>query len=195
MPSTLPNMSGHSESPPRSARTGSVSGNRPTRFVGVSATLLIAMWTWGCGTSTPTLDAARVQSAVASSILTERGLRSTVTCPSNVPREANHVFTCTARLDVGRYPVTVVETDGTGHVRYESRRPLVALNVAKVEHAIATSILRERHLVATVTCPAEVLQRSGIAFTCTAVISGRSRRYPFSVTEVDEQGHVQYVGR
>jgi hypothetical protein len=38
-----------------------------------------------------------------------------------------------------------------------------------------------------------VIQKAGIVFTCTATVAGRS--YPFAVTEVDDHGHVRYVGR
>jgi len=148
-----------------------------------------------CGSSEPKLDTARVEHAVEASILAQRGLRTTVTCPSEVPIKTNYTFTCNAKLDVGSYPVTVVVTNSKGHVRYENRAPLVALNTEKVEHAIAASIAGQRHLAATVTCPHEVLQRTGIVFTCTAVVSGSSKQYPFEVTQVDNNGRVKYVGR
>ena len=61
-----------------------------------------------------------------------------------------------------------------------------------VQRAIERSILQQRRLRASVTCPSQVLQRAGITFTCEAAVGGR--RYPFSVTEVDNGGHVHYVG-
>ena len=99
-----------------------------------------------CGSSESKLDTGRVERAVAASILAQRGLRTTVTCPSDVPLKAGYSFTCNAKLDVGSYPVTVVVTNSKGHVRYENRAPLVALNIEKVEHAIAASIASQRHL-------------------------------------------------
>ena len=148
-----------------------------------------------CGSSEPKLDTARVERAVATSILTQRGLHTTVTCPSDVPIKTGHGFTCNAKLDVGSYPVTVTITNSKGHVRYENSAPLIALNIEKVEHAIAASIASQRHLSAVVTCPQEVLQQKGIVFTCTAVVSGKPKRYPFAVTEIDNKGQVRYVGR
>ncbi len=147
-----------------------------------------------CGSSEPKLDTGRVERAVAASILAQRGLRTTVTCPSNVPIKTGYSFTCEAKLDVGSYPVTVVVTNSKGHVRYENHAPLVALNTEKVEHAIAASIASQRHLTATVSCPQEVLQRAGIVFKCTAMVNGSSTRYPFVVTQVDNHGRVRYVG-
>jgi hypothetical protein len=148
-----------------------------------------------CGSSEPKLDTARVQRAVAASILTQRGLHTTVTCPSDVAVKTGNTFTCAAKLDVGSYPVTVIITNSKGHVRYENRAPLIALNTGKVENAIAASIALQRHLSAKVTCPKEVLQKAGIVFTCTAVVSGKSKRYPFVVTQIDNNGRVRYVGR
>ncbi|HEV7161873.1 MAG TPA: DUF4333 domain-containing protein, partial [Solirubrobacteraceae bacterium] len=95
----------------------------------------------------------------------------------------------------GAYPVTVTELDGSGKVSYRSSRPLIALNVARVQRAIEASIGKQRHVNARVSCPPEVLQRAGITFRCTAVIDGTSRSYPFAVSEVDNAGHVRFVGR
>lgn len=148
-----------------------------------------------CGSSESKLDTGRVERAVAASILAQRGLRTTVVCPSDVPVKTGYKFTCDANLTVGSYPVTVVVTNSKGHVRYENHAPLIALNTEKVEHAIAASIASQRHLSATVTCPEEVLQKAGITFTCTAVVAGNPKHYPFVVTQVDNHGRVKYVGR
>jgi hypothetical protein len=163
------------------------------RLPGLAAAILATYSLTSCGSSTPTLNTGAVERAVAQSILTQRHLYATVGCPSKVPRKAGLVFTCTASLNVGTYPVLVTETNDRGHVRYQNQAPLIILNIARVEGAIRQSILSQRHLQSTVTCPAEVIQRAGIAFTCTATVSGQ--QYPFAVTEVDGNGHVRYVGR
>jgi hypothetical protein len=147
---------------------------------------------YGCGSSTPKLNTVAIERAIEGSILAERSVHATVVCPSKVVRKAGLTFVCTAKLEVGTYPLTVTETDASGHVRYENNSRLIILNITNVEKAIAQSILSQRHLPATVTCPAEVIQQSGIRFTCTATLSGR--RYPFAVTEVDSNGHVTYLG-
>jgi len=147
-----------------------------------------------CGSSARSLDSAKVERAIAKSILSERGLYATVACPSKIPQKAGHAFVCAAHLDVGAYPVTVTESDGGGHVRYQDERPLVTLNIARVQRAIEASVFSQRRLRATAFCPAEVLQRAGLVFRCTAVIDGGTRRYPFIVSEVGNAGHVQYVG-
>ncbi len=156
----------------------------------VSAMLLV-LWLPGCGSTRTTFRTGRVEHAIADSILTQHHLRATVRCPTVVPRRAGFVFTCTARLSVGTYPVVATETNRRGHVSFRNTAPLLTLDVAAVERAITRSIVSQRHLRSTVSCPEEVLQMAGITFTCTATVNGR--HYPFSVTEVDGDGHVRYV--
>jgi hypothetical protein len=166
------------------------------KLVSLAAAILSSMLVSVCGkSSTVNLSSVRIGYAVESAIAQQRGLQTTVACPSKIPQRAGYVFTCSARLDAGAYPVMVTETDAHGHVRYENPGPLSTLNVAKVQQAIWLSILRQRRLRSTVTCPAEVLQQAGVTFTCNAVISGKGYRYPFAVREVDSKGHVQYLGR
>jgi Domain of unknown function (DUF4333) len=171
---------------------------RGVRLLNPAAALLTAslcgctLSLFGCGSSTSSLHTVTVERAIASSILAQRQLYATVSCPSKVPQKAGFAFTCTAHLNIGTYPVSVTETNNSGHVRYQNRTTLVTLDVAGVQRAIAQSILSQRGLHSTVTCPAEVIQKAGITFTCVATVNGR--RYPFAVTEVDDHGHVRYVG-
>ncbi len=160
----------------------------------LAAAVLVAAFVAGCGSSTQDLDSAKLESSIAGSILTEHGLHTTVQCPSHVPQQSGRRFTCVARLEAGTYPVTVTEIGKDGHVRYANERPLVTLDVAKVQRAIAASVLAQRHVHATVTCPSEVIQQAGVVFSCTAAIAGGSHRYPFEVSETDDAGHVRYLG-
>lgn len=124
----------------------------------------------------------------------ERGLDSIVACPAGIPQQQGHVFVCAARLDVGSYPVTVTEINSSGKVRYGDAAPLVVLNVAKIERSIEASVFTQRRLRATASCPVEVKQEAGLVFRCIAVIDGTPQRYPFVVSEVDNAGHVRYLG-
>lgn len=160
---------------------------------GLIAGGLLALSLFGCGRSAQTLSTAPIERAIAQSILAQRHVHTRVDCPSTVQRKAGFIFKCTARLIVGTYPVLVTETNDNGHVRYENASRLAVLDSAKVQRAIGRSIRSQRHLHATVTCPAEVLQQAGVGFTCTATVGGRA--YPFAVTEIDADGHVRYLGR
>jgi hypothetical protein len=189
-----PSVNGSEASPDRIRTVG----QRPTGVLRhthpiVAATaILLAVFFSACGSATPTLNTVAVEHAVAESILTQHHLHAHVACPSNVQQKAGLVFTCAAKLDVGTYSVLVTETDGAGKVRYQNAAPLIILNIAKVERSIERSIHRQRALHATVTCPPEVIQKAGIVFTCIATVNGR--RYPFTATEVDSEGHVRYIG-
>ncbi len=158
----------------------------------LSAVIIVSACLAGCGSSTATLNTVAIRRAIAGSILSQRQLRAAVNCPLDVPRKAGFAFTCTAKLDVGTYPVLVTETNASGHVRYQNQAPLVALNIVGVERAIRHSIRSQRRLDSSVSCPAEVIQRDGTNFTCSATVNGE--RYPFAVREVDGTGHVRYVG-
>jgi hypothetical protein len=146
----------------------------------------------GCGREDPGLNVAIVERAIARSILIQHHLYARVECPEKVSRRVGLVFTCTARLDVGTYPVSATVTSGSGRIRYLNRAPLTVLDIARVERAIRDSVLIQRHVRSTVSCPAEVIQQAGIVFSCTANIHHQS--YPFEVTQVDSNGHVRYLG-
>ena len=64
------------------------------------------------------LDIAKVEGAIRGSILSQRRLRSVVTCPAEVIQQPGVRFTCTATVGGHRYLFEVAETDGNGHVRY-----------------------------------------------------------------------------
>ena len=65
------------------------------------------------------------------------------------------------------------------------------LSTAQTKAAIEESILRERHVHATVTCPAEVVKAKGTTFECLAVASNGART-TFHVIEVNGKGAVKY---
>jgi Domain of unknown function (DUF4333) len=79
-------------------------------------------------TSTVKLDTARVALAITQSIKSEKGLKATVLCPSDVPQLKGHTFTCVAttyaREHGNRVPVhtnfTVSQTNNKGDVYYAS---------------------------------------------------------------------------
>lgn len=109
--------------------------------------LTLAVGASGCGSSSPKhpatpkttattpaptsavkLDTARVALAITQSIKTEKGLKATVLCPSDVPQVKGHDFTCVAttftKVHGKRVPVhtnfTVTQTNNRGNVYYAS---------------------------------------------------------------------------
>jgi hypothetical protein len=153
------------------------------------ATAMIA----GCGNSAPArpVGTATVERLIAASIEARYHVYTSVHCPPSVPRRVGFAFACAANLEVGSYPVLVTVASTSGRLRYRSLARLVALDTAKVRRAIAASILRQRGLRASVSCPAEVLQQAGISFKCAATVGKRA--YPVTVTQVDGNGRVRYI--
>jgi Domain of unknown function (DUF4333) len=72
----------------------------------------------------------------------------------------------------------------------ETSHPVI-LDTERVERAIEASILAQRHLASSVSCPDNVVQKTGVVFSCQATVSGRV--FSVVVTETDGNGHVTYV--
>jgi hypothetical protein len=163
--------------------------------VGVVAAVVVvvACIAGGCGqASTATLNVGPVQRAIKQSILTQHHVSTTVRCPAEVALKTGQRFRCRASLDAGTYAVDVVELNARGGVSYANSAPLRLLNGRTVELAIVAAVKHQKHLRATVRCPASILQASGVTFTCTARTKLGSG--PFMVTETDGAGHVRFVG-
>jgi hypothetical protein len=65
------------------------------------------------------------------------------------------------------------------------------LSTAQTKAAIEESILKQRHLHATVTCPTEVVKEKGVTFECIATTSNGAKT-TFHVVEVNDLGRVEY---
>ncbi len=145
----------------------------------------------GCGSSRatrPSLNSRQVDRAVAYQILRKARAPALVRCPGGLPRRASYSFTCSASFEVGTAFVRVTEIGGDGKLLYRSERPLVRLDIARVEQAIKTSLERRGEPHATVTCPAYVLDEAGLAFTCSALVLHPAKTVVVSVTELDGRG-------
>jgi len=65
------------------------------------------------------------------------------------------------------------------------------LSTAQTKAAIEDSILKQRHLHATVTCPTAVIKQKGTTFQCVAATTGGAKT-TFNVIEVNSRGGVKY---
>ena len=74
---------------------------------------------------------------------------------------------------------------------WHSNSTRVILNTERVERSIEASILAQRHLASTVSCPVNIVQKAGVVFDCQATVRGR--QFQVVVTETDGNGHVTYV--
>lgn len=73
---------------------------------------------------------------------------------------------------------------------WSSSSPVI-LNTVKVERSIEASILAQRHFASAVSCPVNIVQKSGVVIDCVATVRGR--QFTVVVTETDGNGHVVYV--
>jgi hypothetical protein len=89
----------------------------------------------------------------------------------------------------GLLTLTVAVLVGCGGNKKE--RPVV-LNTEAVERSIEHDIQAQRNLAADVSCPVNVEQKKGNAFSCFATVRGK--RSEFLVKQTDSDGHVTYVG-
>jgi hypothetical protein len=145
-----------------------------------------------CGSSSSTMGTARIERAIGATILAQKGVHTTVTCPARVTVKSGYRFTCLAALTVGAYPMYVVEK-AHGAATYYNHTPLRVLDSYTIERAIESAVRHQRHLKSTVTCPKAILQTAGLTFVCTATYKHGSTA--FDVTESDSNGHVTFVGR
>jgi hypothetical protein len=100
--------------------------------IGAAAALACAALFSACGSSTSTsttattLDTTRIAHSIEESVLTERHLHVTVTCPAGVPQEKGKTFVCIATGQTTKKPITTVKTPFTvtvqnnkGYVTYK----------------------------------------------------------------------------
>jgi hypothetical protein len=90
---------------------------------------LVSLLLTGCGgASSPhpasttarsgSLDTARVARAIQASILTQRKLHATVSCPHGQPLRKGWHFVCLATTSAGQTPFVVTEVDNRGSTTY-----------------------------------------------------------------------------
>ena len=92
-----------------------------TLFAFAVGLVLAACGSGSASTSSQFLDTAQTRRAIEASILQERNLRATVSCPSEVVREKGIRFDCVATTPNGVKTIFhVVEADSRGYVEYSS---------------------------------------------------------------------------
>jgi outer membrane murein-binding lipoprotein Lpp len=82
--------------------------------------------------------------------------------------------------------------DSTAKARQLDTARARQLDTDRIARAIAQSIATERHLRANVVCPSAIVERKSYPFACLAVYHGG--KTTFTVTQLDDQGHVSYAG-
>ena len=169
---------------------------RPLRALAAAllpSTLLLAACGSGGSSATnaqaKTVNVFEADAALAAEIVEKDHVDTEIKCPTPIDLRKGYSFTCVAKFKVGTDKIAVTETNNSGDVSIKPEAPLVVLNLGKVEHEIEQSVAKGTSIRAHVTCPQQVMQRSGIVFTCTATINGKAHK--FTVTETSASGQVQ----
>ena len=103
---------------------GRATGNRAlVRALLAISVVATALALGACGSSAaPTiLNTEKVERAIETSSLVQRGKRADVSCPSGVHQKKGMVFACTAVVKGNSTRFVVTQTNGSGNVRYEAR--------------------------------------------------------------------------
>jgi hypothetical protein len=164
----------------------------------VFAAATIALALSGCGSSgapSKTVNSARVSSAIAATVRSKRSVHASVSCPSGVPLKQGTQFFCIAQTGAHITAFHVTETNESGHVSFVgvSRKSTPLLATTALAKAIGASILRSRHVEATVRCPNGMPRQRGLSFVCSAT-DPAGKKTLFEVHQLDSSGHVNYRG-
>lgn len=169
------------------------------RRLGVAGSVAAGLALTGCGSSHRYLNDQGVEQSLAKSVEARQHFRAHVVCPASIPDKAGEKFTCTVVLAAGSATIMVQEVGGAKNLDWSSRSGLVALDTGHVVAAIRDAVRAQRGVSPTVTCPAPILQQTGVKFRCSAVVSASTSRvqagtYRFEVVETNDYGHVTFVG-
>ena len=95
-------------------------GRRTATAGALAAVVLVAT---ACGSSgSPTiLNTEKVERAIESSALAQRGRHAQVTCPSGVHQTSGLAFSCTAVVGPSVTRFVVTQLNGSGQVHFEAR--------------------------------------------------------------------------
>jgi Domain of unknown function (DUF4333) len=107
-------------------------GSGGRRSAAMLAAVLAAISLAACGSSSQSstnpsslpssiLDTGIVQKAIEESVLAQRHVHASVTCPSVVPQEQGHDFVCIATVGKKKTPFVVEQTNDGGHVTYHAK--------------------------------------------------------------------------
>ncbi len=117
--------------PKQSGGSGRRRSGAPLAAVLAAAVLAVASLA-ACGSSSQSsspsaslpssiLDTKTVQKAIEESVLAQRQVHASVTCPSVVPQEQGHDFVCIATVGKTKTPFVVEQTNDSGHVTYHAK--------------------------------------------------------------------------
>jgi hypothetical protein len=122
----------------------------------------------GCGNSNDdkTVDDAKVEQGIESSLSTSSAKVKSAKCPSDIPVQKGDTFTCTVTLTSGATGKATVTQQALGTYDYELKPGSVQIPGATAEAAVEKSLAAQGAPDATVKCPENIIVKVGTTVTC-----------------------------
>jgi hypothetical protein len=140
-----------------------------------------------------TVDAAKLEMAIATAAEAQRHEKATVICPSGLITTPGAHFYCAAQAG-GEVTPFLVNEGAAGKLSYNGVSPdkTPSVNMAQTEIAIAQAMKRDHETARSVSCPQEMPRQQGLEFVCVATTAAK-RPTDFLVHETNSLGHVSFA--
>jgi hypothetical protein len=172
--------------------SGSVTGSGNSGSTGTGST----------GSTTPestttaqpgrTVDASRLERAIAISAQAQRHQKAVVICPADVLVAVGSSFYCAAQAGGEVTPFLVTERAG-GKLAFKDISPNRApsVDMTEIEIEIAKAMRTDHKVARSVSCPQEMPRQEGLEFIC-VVTTGAKRPTRFIVRETNSFGRISF---
>jgi hypothetical protein len=165
------------------------------------AALVIAAALAGCGAGTHkraakgTVNATKLEAAIADSAQAQRHQHATVICPAGLPDTGGQHFYCAAQSGQSVTPF-LVKVGAGGKLSYAgvSAARTAMLSMGKLELAIKDALLAKHRAPRSVACPAQMPRQQGLEFVCAATLDSM-HTVSFIVRELNSIGRVSFNTR
>ena len=145
--------------------------------------------------SKQTVDASRLEDAIAAASHTQRGQKAAVVCPTGIPVKTGLDFYCAAQAGTQVTPFLVTEHSG-GRLTYvgvsATRAPM--LDMGQIELSVMRSLRADHDDPKSLSCPQQMPRQQGLEFVCVATSSSK-RSTAFIVRETNGLGRVSFRPR
>ncbi|MFL5756740.1 MAG: DUF4333 domain-containing protein [Chloroflexota bacterium] len=143
--------------------------------------VLAALAAAGCGGSSDTVDATKVEQGIKDSLSTTSTKVTKASCPNDVKSKDGATFTCSVTFSNGATGKAKVTQTGTGHdYTYALKPGSVQVPGSTADAAVEKSLAGQGAPNATVKCPQNIIVKVGTTVSCD--VSGASGKASGQVT-------------
>ena len=116
-----------------------------------------------------TVDTSTVEQQIKSQLSGPTVTITSVSCPSDVPKQQGATFDCTAQIKGGgTATVVVTQVNGINRYSYTFKSGTLKIPGSTVEPVVQQSLEQEGVTVTGVTCPSTIIVKADSPVTCTA---------------------------